>query len=146
MNKKERQALIREMIQGERLGRQLDIQERLKEKGVHVTQTTLSRDLRELGLTKMHEGHESFYVLPVMEEPSSLGQVIAASTSKVERASFVLVLHTELGEAALIANAIDAEQPREILGTVAGADTLLVICRDEACAQSVENEINQYLG
>lgn len=141
MRKRERQDFIKRLIRKEQIGRQRDIQERLEAQGIMVTQTTLSRDLRELGLTKIYEGDKSFYVLPQQEKPGTLYTVVGASTRKVDRASFVLVLHTSLGEAALMANAIDQEQPHEILGTIAGADTLLVICRDEAAAQYVETAI-----
>ena len=145
MNKKERQEAIKKMVREEKIRRQHDIQERLEKMGVVVTQTTLSRDLREMGLTKMHEDNQSFYVLPGGEDGLSLAQVLATSVRKVERASFVLVFHTELGEAALLANAIDAEKPDRILGTVAGADTLLAICRDDQAAQSIQEEVEQFI-
>ncbi len=146
MNKQERHNLIKEMITAEKISRQLDIQKRLEAYGISVTQTTLSRDLRELGLLKVYEGDKSFYVLPEDEDSITLGRILAASTRKVERASFVLVFHTQLGEAAILANTIDAEKPDEILGTIAGADTLLVICRDEAAAAAVQADVQEHLG
>ncbi|KXT77836.1 arginine repressor [Streptococcus sp. DD13] len=145
MNKRERHQLIKDMVRNEKIGRQMDIQQRLEQQGVLVTQTTLSRDLRELGLTKVYEGNQSFYVLPSDQDTLSLGQVLASSVTKVERASFILVFHTELGESALLANAIDAEKPENILGTIAGADTLLAICRDEASAMAVQEDIERHI-
>lgn len=145
MNKLERHELIKSMIRQGKIGRQMDIQLELERQGVFVTQTTLSRDLRELGVIKVHENGTSFYALVEEEEQAGFCQQLAQYTQKVERASFILVLHSDLGEAALMANIIDAEKPEPILGTVAGADTLLVICRDEAAAQQVEDEINRYL-
>ena len=145
MNKAERQDLIKSMIQEEKIGRQADIQRNLEERGIFVTQTTLSRDLREIGLVKVYENGKSFYALAEEEGERSFTQLLADYAYKVQRASFILVLHSDLGEAALMANIIDAEKPETILGTVAGADTLLVICRDEAAAQVVEEEINRFL-
>lgn len=145
MNKAERQDLIKSMIQEQKIGRQADIQRNLEERGIFVTQTTLSRDLREIGLVKVYENGQSFYAITEDERERSFTQLLADYAYKVQRASFILVLHSDLGEAALMANIIDAEKPETILGTVAGADTLLVICRDEAAAQVVEEEINRFL-
>ena len=145
MNKAERQDLIKNMIQEEKIGRQADIQQNLEERGIFVTQTTLSRDLREIGLVKVYENGNSFYALAEEEGERSFTQLLADYAYKVQRASFILVLHSDLGEAALMANIIDAEKPETILGTVAGADTLLVICRDEAAAQAGEEGINRLL-
>ncbi len=133
------------MIGQERIGRQADIQVCLEHQGVFVTQTTLSRDLRELGLIKLYEDGQAYYALSDKEEVVDFSQLLAQYAYKVERASFILVLHSNLGEAALMANIIDAEKPEEILGTLAGADTLLVICRDEVAAQTVEAEIKSFL-
>ncbi|HFI0632840.1 TPA: arginine repressor [Streptococcus suis] len=145
MNKVGRHELIKNMIRQEKIGRQTDIQQALEAHGVVVTQTTLSRDLRELGVIKIHENGQSFYSLAVEEDGVNFIQLLAQYAYKVDRASFILVLHSELGEAALMANIIDAEKPKSILGTLAGADTLLVICRDEEAAKQVESEINYYL-
>ena len=145
MNKVERQDFIKHMVQENRIGRQADIQAILENNGIFVTQTTLSRDLREIGLVKVYENGQSFYAITEDERERSFTQLLADYAYKVQRASFILVLHSDLGEAALMANIIDAEKPETILGTVAGADTLLVICRDEAAAQVVEEEVNRFL-
>ncbi|CRH91535.1 arginine repressor [Chlamydia trachomatis] len=145
MNKSERHELIKQMIREEKISRQVDIQENLEKAGVSVTQTTLSRDLREIGLVKIYENGRSYYSLAIKEEQEKFSKLLAQYAYKVERASFVLVLHSDLGEAALMANIIDAEKPSSILGTIAGADTLLVICRNEEAAKQVEDEINQFL-
>ena len=145
MNKVERQDFIKHMVQENRIGRQADIQAILENNGIFVTQTTLSRDLREIGLVKVYENGKSFYAITEDERERSFTQLLADYAYRVQRASFILVLHSDLGEAALMANIIDAEKPETILGTVAGADTLLVICRDEAAAQAVEEEINRFL-
>ena len=63
MNKVERHELIKSMIRQGKVGRQIDIQLWLEDQGITVTQTTLSRDLRELGVIKVHESGESFYAL-----------------------------------------------------------------------------------
>lgn len=141
MNKRERHQLITEIIDAEKIFTQKDIQDRLEAKGVVVTQTTLSRDLREIGLIKTHDQGKSYYTLPKSHESVDFIDVLATYIRKVERASFILVLHTRLGEAGVTSNVIDAAQPQQVLGTVAGADTVVVICRDEACAQDIETAL-----
>lgn len=141
MKKRDRHQLIKEMVLTSRLSTQRDIQLELEARGVEVTQTTLSRDLRELNLIKAREKGQSFYILPDVPRSFDFRALLSPYVIKAERASFVLVLHTRLGEAALVSNIIDTAKPIQILGTVAGADTLLVICRDEAAAQEVEREL-----
>lgn len=145
MNKIKRHEVIKSIIRQNKIGRQIDIQNGLKAEGIIVTQTTLSRDLRELGVIKIHEQGGAFYSLGSEEDAVSFAQLVTQYAYKVERASFILVLHSALGEAALMANIIDGNRPDTILGTLAGADTLLVICKDEQAAKQVEDEIRYYL-
>lgn len=141
MHKYERHHLIKEMIRRSRIATQKEIQNRLEAQGVEVTQTTLSRDLRELGLIKARSEGHSYYVLPDRKETADFIKHVMGYIQRVERASFTLVLHTRLGEAGVASNIIDGERPQQILGTIAGADTLLVICRDEAAASQLEAEL-----
>ena len=78
----------------------------------------------------------SEHVLP------SLDPTVKDYVKSVSRAQFMLVLHTELGEADVLANIIDSDENPEILGTVAGADTLLVICKDAVVAERLESEFH----
>lgn len=143
MNKQKRHQIITEMIQGERISTQKEIQERLEQQGIEVTQTTLSRDLRELGLIKNRDRGQSYYSLPNSQEDGGLGPLLGDYVRKIEQASFILVLHTQLGEAGVASNIIDREKSTHVLGTVAGADTLLVICRDEAAATALKMELEE---
>lgn len=71
-----------------------------------------------------------------------LVEVFSAYILSVSRAAFIIIVHTGLGEADLLANAIDGANKQEVLGTIAGADTLLITCRDEASAEKFEREMN----
>ena len=128
MKKTERHLLIQQMIRNEKLSTQKEIQDRLEAKGIAVTQTTLSRDLRDLGLVKVKRKDQLYYIL-------------SSHAKSVSRAEFTLVLRTELGEAALLANGVDEMSDERILGTVAGANTLLIVCRDQDAAIEIQNEI-----
>ena len=136
MKKDERQLLIREIIQHEKLSTQKDIQDRLDQRGAGVTQTTLSRDLREIGLIKVKEKGGLYYKLADEPDRTDIFRLIAQYAQ--------LVVRTELGEAAILANAVDEILDDQILGTVAGANTLLIVCKDQEVAQTVQQTILQH--
>ncbi|MBM7641938.1 arginine repressor [Streptococcus loxodontisalivarius] len=141
MNKKERHVKIKEMIKTGRIGTQEEIKDRLEEIGVYVTQATLSRDLREIGLMKLRAEDGKLYYSLTESDSTHFSANVSEYIIKVSRAEFMLVLTTRLGEADVLANVIDGEKRQEILGTVAGADTLLVICQSAAIAKELEKEI-----
>ena len=141
MKKKKRHDLIKKMIKEEKLGTQKDIQTRLEEEGIYVTQTTLSRDLREIGLIKVKKNGQLYYVLAQETARIDLTEVLSYHLRGVARAEFTLVLHTRLGEAAVLANIIDENRDERILGSLAGADTLLLICRNQETAKEIEEQI-----
>ena len=141
MRKKERHQLIKKMIAEEKLGTQKELQDRLELCNVFVTQTTLSRDLRDIGLTKVKKNDKVFYVLANETDKIDLVEFLSHHLEGVARAEFTLVLHTKLGEAAVLANIVDENKDETILGTVAGANTLLVICRDQYVAKVMEERL-----
>ena len=141
MRKRERHQLIKRMITEEKLGTQKEIQDRLEACDVFVTQTTLSRDLRELGLTKVKKNDVVYYVLANETEKIDLVEFLSHHLEGVARAEFTLVLHTKLGEASVLANVVDSNKDGWILGTVAGANTLLVICKDQYAAKVMEERL-----
>ena len=141
MRKRERHQLIKRMITEEKLGTQKVIQDRLEACDVFVTQTTLSRDLRELGLTKVKKNDVVYYVLANETEKIDLVEFLSHHLEGVARAEFTLVLHTKLGEASVLANVVDSNKDGWILGTVAGANTLLVICKDQHAAKVMEERL-----
>lgn len=145
MRKRDRHQLIKKMITEEKLSTQKEIQDRLEAHNVCVTQTTLSRDLREIGLTKVKKNDMVYYVLVYVlvneTEKIDLVEFLSHHLEGVARAEFTLVLHTKLGEASVLANIVDVNKDEWILGTVAGANTLLVICRDQHVAKLMEDRL-----
>ena len=141
MRKKDRHSLIKQMITEEKLGTQKEIQDRLEARNVFVTQTTLSRDLREIGLTKVKKNDMIYYVLANETDKIDLVEFLSHHLEGVARAEFTLVLHTKLGEAAVLANVVDSNKDGRILGTVAGANTFLVICKDQHAAKVMEERL-----
>ena len=137
--KRDRQAVIKQMISRDKIGTQEEIKQRLEAEGITVT---LSRDLREIGLLKLRDEEGRLYYSLSEHVLPSLDPTVKDYVKSVSRAQFMLVLHTELGEADVLANLIDSDGNPEILGTVAGADTLLVICKDAVVAEKLESEFH----
>lgn len=142
MKRLERHRLIKRLVQEKKIGTQEELKAELEKLGIRVTQATLSRDLREIGLLKLRdeEGNRFYSLTGIMVDrfQDNINQYILS----VARASVMLVIKTELGEANVLANLIDAENKQDILGTIAGADTLLIICKDEDTALAYESVLN----
>ena len=142
MNKINRQDRIKRLIQSGHIGTQDEIKSQLQEEGISVTQATLSRDLREIGLLKLRDVDGKLYYSLSESTATIFSPVVRSYILKISRAEFMLILHTNLGEADVLANVIDSSEIPEILGTVAGADTLLVVCKDGETAQIFERELS----
>lgn len=145
MNKNKRQEEIKRIITTNQIGTQEEIKERLEEQSIFVTQATLSRDLREIGLMKLRGEDGRLYYSLTEERGDQFGKRISQFINKVSMVQFMLVLSTNLGEADVLANVIDQEDRSDILGTVAGADTLLVICQDADIATALHEHISEHL-
>jgi transcriptional regulator of arginine metabolism len=131
MSKTRRQTVILELIDGERITSQEMLQQRLRGRGIDATQATISRDLKDLGLVK--RAGDGAYGRPGSDAPNletalaNLERVASRSLSRVQRVQNFVVLRTPPGEAQHLAIAIDKSALQEVVGTIAGDDTVLVI-------------------
>lgn len=132
--KLQRQAALLELVRSERIPSQEALRERLVERGFEVAQATLSRDLRELGVVKMADEEGSFYTVPadVTDPTPNLTRLLPALYLGAEGVGNLVVVKTLIGGAQPVAVAIDWEEWPEVLGSVAGDDTILLILRDPA--------------
>lgn len=128
----------------------MDSQERLRDRlraeGVAITQATLSRDMREIGLSKVATpGGGVRYAAPAGSAAvrTSLADVVPALLVSADGTGPLLVLRTAAGAAAAVAAALDAEAWPEVLGTVAGSDTALVVTRSEQARRAVQVRIEE---
>jgi transcriptional regulator of arginine metabolism len=140
--KVKRQALIRELLEREAITSQEQLRTRLRERGIDVTQATLSRDIRELGLVKRTaDGAYRSLSSVTINDPSNgglgLARVMAEYLRGQEVVGQMIVVKTDPGQAQTVAVAIDRAHRPEIVGTIAGDDTILVICRAADGAQAV---------
>jgi len=131
--KRERQRAILEVIRGKRVHSQDELRQLLSDRGIEVTQATLSRDLRELRVAKLPRAEgESYYVATPEDDVASpnLERLLPHLMVSADGVGNLVVIKTLVGGAQAVAEAIDMEEWPEVLGTLAGDDTILVIIRD----------------
>jgi transcriptional regulator of arginine metabolism len=146
LGKAERQRLIESLISRKRVGTQFELLDALADAGCVVTQATVSRDIRQLGLEKMHDHFgRPRYVLPHVARRTDPAEVLDSILSqfgrKVTPAGNVVVLQSELGSAPAIARALDQLEHDRIVGTLAGDDTVLIISPSERDAKTLAREL-----
>jgi transcriptional regulator of arginine metabolism len=146
MNKHARHTAVREIVREGRYSSQEELREALAERGFDITQATLSRDLRELRLLKVPDADGgAYYTLPpeAWDQTPKLERLISSLYVGAEGTGNLLVLKTLAGGAQPVAVALDWEEWPEVLGTIAGDDTILVILRDPAQLRNVQRRIEE---
>jgi len=146
MNKTLRQRLILELLKAGPMASQEELQRALRKRGVRVGQATLSRDIRELNLSKTASG----YVLPQGENPAGLAlppvsRLVREFVLAVHPAQNLLVIKTSVGSAQPVAAALDEEDWPETVGTIAGDDTILIVCPDKEDARKLAERVEEML-
>ena len=132
-NKQVRQKAVRELVSTHAVGSQEDLRRLLIARGVDVTQATLSRDIHDLGLARISGEGGVRYVVPESlaedEDKPLLSNLLPQLFARVDGVGELVVLHTVRSGAQPIAEAIDQEGFEEVLGTIAGDDTILIVTR-----------------
>jgi transcriptional regulator of arginine metabolism len=148
--KSRRQDAILEIIDREKVRSQDDLRRRLQKAGFSATQATISRDIKELGLLKragdgayQRAGMEAHVPEVVM---SALEHATSEFLRRIDRVQQLVVVRTGAGQAQALALAIDRAQLPEMVGTIAGDDTILVIARDGRRAAAFAKRLGQYAG
>lgn len=130
--KAQRHAAILRLVRDHTIPSQSRLQELLRRAGHEVTQATLSRDIHELGLVKLPDPEGATHYASAPDElvpPPTLAAFLPSLLLHVDGVGPLLVLRTSAGSASTLAAALDREAWPEILGTLAGDDTLLVVAR-----------------
>lgn len=131
-SKRDRQQAIVRLIESSQISSQEDLKRLLAAEGLVVTQATLSRDLRDLGVVRAPGDNGARYLLPEMvsdEAKPSLEMLLPQLFSRIDGVSELIVLHTLPSGAQPIAEAVDAQGWPEVMGTLAGENTILIVCR-----------------
>ena len=148
-NKRERHDTILEIIDSRVVSSQEDLRKLLLQRGWDVTQATLSRDLRELRLARVPTPEGARYAVTdgsIEESRAALDTLLPQLFLRLEGVSEMLVLRTVPGGAQPIAAALDGEGWSDILGTVGGDDTILIICRSVAARDRVMRRLRSMAG
>ncbi len=146
MNKTLRQRAILELLKHGQVASQEDLQKALRKRGIKAGQATLSRDIRDLGLSKTPQGYalspgdgSSFPALP------PVSRLVREFVLEVRVAQNLLVAKTSIGSAQPVAAALDEESWPEAVGTIAGDDTILIVCPDNKDAGKLAARIREML-
>jgi transcriptional regulator of arginine metabolism len=150
VTKFDRHNAIRELVASAAVTSQDELRRKLVRRGFDVTQATLSRDIHEMHLYKGPNG----YALPngngvaaeEEDDSPSVQEVLSSFGLKVKQALNQLVLLTTHGGAQPVALAIDHEDWDEVLGTIAGDDTILIICPDQKNASGLRVRLEEMIG
>ncbi len=150
----QRHNAIRELVSHALVANQDELRRKLRRRGFEVTQATLSRDIHELRLSKGPGG----YSLPngngngngatnhvPDEEPPAVADMLESFGLQVRQAMNQVVIRTVMGGAQPLAAALDREGWSDVVGTIAGDDTVLVICQDVRRASDVESRLRTIL-
>jgi transcriptional regulator of arginine metabolism len=136
----ERQEVIRRVVRRERIKTQRDLVERLKAFGFACTQATVSRDITEMGLRKLPEG------VYVLAEDLHLQRMMSELVLGAIQSERLVLVKASPGTAPGVAAALDAAGLEEVLGSIAGDDTVLVITRSDEDAATLVDSIDKYRG
>lgn len=136
-HRNDRQEAIREIVRDKDVRTQRMLVEELKGYGFECTQATVSRDIADMGLQKLPEG------VYVLAEDLHLQRLVSEMVTDVRRSDNLVVVKAQTGTASSIAAAIDAADLPEVLGSVAGGDTILVVTQTGEGGERLEALINK---
>jgi transcriptional regulator of arginine metabolism len=152
LGKPQRQHRIARLLEEQPISSQAQLVEMLASDGVVATQATVSRDLEELGAVKVRiPGGTTAYAIPEhakegVVSDDHLRRVIGEFVVEVAQSANLVVLRTPPGSAHVVASAIDRAGLPDILGTVAGDDTIFVVCSESVGGSPVAAELAEYAG
>ncbi len=145
MNKQERQRVIQELIATRPIGSQEELRQLLAERGLDVTQSTLSRDMRDLRIARIPSPAGIRYTSAVAasadEGRATLASIFPQLFARLDVVGELIVVKTVVAGAQPIAEAIDSEGNPDVLGTIAGENTILLICRSEAARERIAKRL-----
>jgi transcriptional regulator of arginine metabolism len=146
--KAQRQRRIVQLLRRQPVSSQEELARLLRRHGEHVTQATLSRDLEELGAIRMRENGRVVYRLP--DEPPAgddwLRHMLQEFMLEVEASGNLVVVKTPPGGANAVARALDNTGVKDVIGTVAGDDTIMVVCREGVRGEAVARRLRTLAG
>lgn len=145
--KNRRQRRILEIVSNETIGTQKELAERLQQEGFETTQATISRDIKELLLVKVNIGGDRYKYVIAQETPvtdAKLRMVLREFILSYDYSENLLILNTAPGNANTVASAIDRARWPQVIGTLAGDDTVMLVIKPKEAVQEVAEKIEDY--
>ena len=142
-----RQRRILENVSNETIRPQKELAERLHQEGREATQATISRDIKELLLVKVNIGGDKYKYVIAQETPvtdSKLRMVLREFIISYDYSENLLILNTAPGNANTVASAIDRARWPQVIGTLAGDDTVMLVIKPKEAVQEVVEKIEDY--
>ena len=149
-SKEYRQRLIEELVESEFISTQSELADQLAAKGVRVTQATISRDVNELRLVRLPagDGQHRYRSTPLAAQEDVLGELkqrFRLFVRDIDRGENIIVVNTDEGHASGIAYVIDKLERDEIIGSLAGQNTIMVVTRSTLEAEAILDEFEGLL-
>ena len=144
-----RQGQVLELVDHDAITSQEQLRERLRGRGIDVTQATLSRDIRDLGLVK--RASDGAYARPEGADAArpagqaALRKSVAGLLRRFDAVQQLVVLRTDAAQAQPLAEAIDRAHLHEVVGTISGDNTILVICRGDEQAKAFTRQLEEWI-
>ena len=145
--KNRRQRRILEIVSNETIGTQKELAERLQQEGFETTQATISRDIKQLLLVKVNIGGDRYKYVIAQETPvtdAKLRMVLREFILSYDYSENLLILNTAPGNANTVASAIDRARWPQVIGTLAGDDTVMLVIKPKEAVQEVVEKIEDY--
>lgn len=149
--KARRQLKIQELIAKKNIQTQEELAERLGEEGFDVTQATVSRDIKELGLIKVPTPDDDYrYAVPgethQFNRNERLKRLLQETVIKVVDSENIVLVRTIPGNAHALASLLDNSNWNEVIGTVAGDDTILLVIKPKEAAEVISKRLTDLMG
>jgi transcriptional regulator of arginine metabolism len=143
--KQERQQVIRELVATRTVGSQEELRQLLVERGWEVTQSTLSRDMHDLRVARIPTSGGARYATAdstsAAENRATLSSLVPQLFERLDFVRELIVVKTVVAGAQPISEAIDSEGSPDVLGTIAGENTILIICRSDTARERVAKRL-----
>jgi len=148
--KTQRQDIIRKVVTGGEIHKQEDLLNALLAEGLEITQSTLSRDMKEMKIVRLHDSEGGYVYTILGSSTGGAADVVFAAPTKVtvksiEFSSLFAVIKTAPGFASAVAAVIDSNNIGGVMGTIAGDDTILVMIKDGYSKKQILSNMSQYL-
>ena len=137
--------VIRDTLEKDGLQTQAELREKLKEKGFEVSQATISRALKELGYARAPVGNGSYRLVRVEGRDEHIAQFFKLGLEEIIPVGNLVIIKTRPGNAQAIAGAIDRTRIEDVVGTIAGDDTILAIAKNESLALKVVKSLRKFM-